>query len=454
MATEEPYDRWHKSRPDPGESECPEHPGLVPSADHGCEKRWQARWRDKNGRQRSRNFPKNKKKAALAFQRSQRAAVEEGRDPFPHRGRKDSSDTPTIGAYVETFLARHEGRPGTVDTYGFRLRRHVVPALGQRSVADVNRGEYRDFFTALKNKGMPDTTRSGVKKSLSAMLSMAVEDGYLQGNPVAGIRLPKGSGRGVRLAWEHVVALAEEIDPRYELLIWFGALQALRSMEAAGVRRSDMETVAGKQLVEEQRQRGKAVPLKTEASQAPLAVGSFLLDKYQNHLARWRAPLSAAALRKRERRGLPPIPEEYASLVTVTRYGTPVRENALCRAFDLAKEGARRRGVKVPADATFRDLRHFADAVLVASGLEPRKVQARMRHARLAETLDTYGYLIWEVDWENAPAAFEELYGITAPAGLPEAALVPRVERELRGTTAASTCRADVETGRSGVREM
>ncbi|MGW4075694.1 hypothetical protein ACWELB_19655 [Streptomyces asiaticus] len=66
--------------------------------------------------------------------------------------------------------------------------------------------------------------------------------------------------------------------------------------------------------------------------------------------------------------------------------------------------------MKVPKEATFRDLRHFADAVLVASGLEPRKVQARMRHARLAETLDTYGYLLWEVDWENAPASFEELY--------------------------------------------
>ncbi|RLV75905.1 hypothetical protein D3C57_108885 [Streptomyces rapamycinicus NRRL 5491] len=434
MAKEEPYDRWHKSRPRAGEPECREHPGLVPSGEHGCEKRWQARWRDENGRQRSKNFPKNKKTAALAFQRSQRAAVEEGRDPFPHRGRKSSSGTPTIAEYIETFLSRHEGREGTVKTYGYRLRGKVVPVLGSRLVGDVKRGEYRDFFTEIKAGGIPDTTRSGVKKALSAMLSMAVEDGYLEGNPVSGIRLPKGSGRGVRLAWKHVIALAEEIDPRYELLIWYGALQALRSMEAAGVRRPDMETAAGKQLVEEQRQRGKAVPLKTEASQAVLDVGSFLLDKYKAHMARWRAPLSTAALRKREKRGLPPVPEEYGDLVTVTRYWTPVRENALCRAFDLAKERARVRGVEIPKKATFRDLRHFADAVLVASGLEPRKVQARMRHARLAETLDTYGYLVWEVDWENAPASFEELYGIAAPAGLPEVALTPRAERERRSS--------------------
>ncbi|WP_369168915.1 tyrosine-type recombinase/integrase [Streptomyces sp. R28] len=437
MAKEEPYDRWHKVRPEPGEPECPEHPGLVPSEKHGCEQRWQARWRDSEGHQRSKLFPKNKKKAALVFQRSQRAAVEEGRDPFPHRSRSAESTTPTIAEYVETFLSRHEGREGTVETYGYRLRGQVVPELGERAIGDVKRGEYRDFFTALKAQGMPDTTRSGVKKSLSAMLSMAVEDGHLEGNPVAGIRLPKGTGRGVRLTWEHVVALAEEIVPRYRLMIWFGALQGLRSMEAAGVRRTDMETVPGKQLVEEQRRRGKAAPLKTDASRAPLAVGTFLRDEYQAHLQRWRASLTPAALRKRHRRGLPPIPEEFADLVTVTRFWTPVREGTLCREFDLAKQRVRARGVTVPEGATFRDLRHFTDAVLVASGLEPGKVQARMRHARLAETLDTYGYLVWEVDWGHALASFEELYGIPAPAGLPDAALKPRAVRTGRGRDAA-----------------
>lgn len=430
MAKEEPYDRWHKARPGPGEPECPDHSGLVPAREHGCENRWQARWRDRDGHQRSRNFPKNRKTAALAFQRSQRAAVEEGRDPFPHRARNAKSTTPTVTEYVETFLSRHEGRVGTVESYGYRLRGHVVPTFGARPIGDVKRGDYRDLFTALKAQGMPDTTRSGVKKALSVMLSMAVEDGHMEGNPVAGIRLPKGTGRGVRLTWEHVVALAEEIIPRYRIMIWFGSLQALRSMEASGVRRTDMETLQGKQLVEEQRRRGKAAPLKTEASNALLAVGSFLREEYEAHLARWRAPLSSAALRKRERRGLQPIPDQFGDLVTVTRFWTPVCETTLCREFDLAKRRARARGVMVPENATFRDLRHFADAVLVASGLEPRKVQARMRHARIAETLDTYGYLVWEVDWENAPASFEELYGIPASAGLPDTALVPCAERK------------------------
>jgi integrase len=439
MPQEEPYDRWHKSRPKPGEPECPDHEGKVASAHHGCESRWMARWRDADDNQQTQCFPENRKMAALKFQRSQRAAVAEGRDPFPTpRGRQSAKkkepetapiEGPTIAEYVETFLARHEGRPGTVDTYGFRLRGHVVPKFGGRAVSSVKRGEYREFFTALKKQGMPDSTRSGIKKSLSALLSMAVEDELLEGNPVVGIRLPKGGGKDVQLTWQHVVAIADHIPPRFRLMVWYGSLQALRSMEAAGVRDCDMDAVPGRQLVQEQRQRGKAVPLKTDASKAPLAVGSFLREEYEEHLAHWRRPLTEVELGKRKRRNLRPLQEQYADLVTLTRYFTPVREESLCRAFNSAKERARAAGIDVPANATFRDLRHFADAVLIASGLEPRKVQARMRHARIAETLDTYGYLVWEVDWQNAPASFTEMYGIPAPAGLPQTALTPRAER-------------------------
>lgn len=48
------YDRWHKSRPAPGEPVCADHK-AVPSADHGQGRRWQARWRD-GGRQLCQNF--------------------------------------------------------------------------------------------------------------------------------------------------------------------------------------------------------------------------------------------------------------------------------------------------------------------------------------------------------------------------------------------------------------
>ncbi|MFC7308462.1 hypothetical protein ACFQVC_30115 [Streptomyces monticola] len=404
-------------------------------------KRWQARWRDKDGRQQSKSFPENMKRAAAAYQRGQRAAVDEGRDPLPHRGRRDPAGGPTIAVYVETFLGRHEARQGTVEAYGYRLRGHVVPVLGNRRITELRRPEYKRFFADLKAMGMADPHRSQVKKALSAMLSAALDDpdfGHLMpGNQVVGIKLPQGRRKKARLAWEQVVALAEEITPTFEMLIWYGALQGLRSMEAAGVRTSDMKCRLKKLEVEEQRRGGKSAPLKTEHSYAVIPMGSFLVAKYVSHMKRRTTPPSTDVLRHRDKRGWSPRPEEYDDLVTVGRFGTPVREDALCRAFNLAKDAACAKGIMIPKEATFRDLRDFMDAVLIASGVPPRNVQARMRHGTLAETLDTYGFAL-EVDWENAPASFEELYGIPAPPGLPEAALVPHAERTRRRGVAST----------------
>ncbi|MFE9764786.1 hypothetical protein ACFYPC_09685 [Streptomyces sp. NPDC005808] len=434
MAKEEPYDRWHLKRPKPGQDECPDHPGLFASDEHGRGKRWLARWRNEQGKQESESFPDGRKTAALKFQRSMKAAVEEGRTPLLYAGRKAKLAVPTITEYVETFLTEHEARASTIETYGYRLRGHVVPYLGHRPITEPLRPDYKRYFVMLKADGVPDSTRSSVKKALSAMLSAALDDpdfGHLMpGNQVRDIPLPQGRRQKVRLYWAHVVALAEEIDPRYEMLIWYGSLQGLRSMEAAGVRTGDMRCRLGVMEVEEQRQDGRAAPLKTKHSYAVLPVGSFLVDKYLAHMARWRGPLSAAALRKRERRGLTPINPEYAHLVTLSRYWTPVHENGLCRAFNLAKEKARAKGVMVPEAATFRDLRHFMNSVLFASGVVVRDVQKRMRHGTQHETEDTYGVGM-EVDWENAPASFEELYGFPAPSVVPEAALVTQAEREL-----------------------
>jgi hypothetical protein len=47
-------------------------------------------------------------------------------------------------------------------------------------------------------------------------------------------------------------------------------------MEVSGVRRSDMEAVPGRKLVEERRRKKKSAPLKTDASTAPPAIAAVL----------------------------------------------------------------------------------------------------------------------------------------------------------------------------------
>ena len=41
----------------------------------------------------------------------------------------------------------------------------------------------------------------------------------------------------------------------------------------------------------------------------------------------------------------------------------------------------------------FHDLRHFYASALIAVNLNPKVIQARLGHATMAETMDTYGHL-------------------------------------------------------------
>lgn len=47
----------------------------------------------------------------------------------------------------------------------------------------------------------------------------------------------------------------------------------------------------------------------------------------------------------------------------------------------------------LPKGTRFHDLRHFYASALIAANLNPKVIQARLGHATIAETMDTYGHL-------------------------------------------------------------
>ena len=46
----------------------------------------------------------------------------------------------------------------------------------------------------------------------------------------------------------------------------------------------------------------------------------------------------------------------------------------------------------LPKGTRFHDLRHFYASTLIAANLNPRVIQARLGHATITETMDTYGH--------------------------------------------------------------
>jgi integrase-like protein len=52
----------------------------------------------------------------------------------------------------------------------------------------------------------------------------------------------------------------------------------------------------------------------------------------------------------------------------------------------------------LPKGTRFHHLRHFYASTLIAAGLHPKAIQARLGHATIAETMDTYGHLFPDAD--------------------------------------------------------
>src|SRR5438105_2880889 len=63
------------------------------------------------------------------------------------------------------------------------LDTHVLPALGDRLVSSIRRRDCRDFVAACRAKALQLATVKGILRTLSTILSAAVEDEHLPANP-------------------------------------------------------------------------------------------------------------------------------------------------------------------------------------------------------------------------------------------------------------------------------
>ena len=64
----------------------------------------------------------------------------------------------------------------------------------------------------------------------------------------------------------------------------------------------------------------------------------------------------------------------------------------------------------LPQGTRFHDLRHFYASALIGAGLHPKAIQARLGHATIAETMDTYGHLFPDSE-EHGRGALDTLLG-------------------------------------------
>jgi integrase len=234
------YDRWHKSRPGPGEPECREHK-AVPTADHGTGDRWQVRWRDDDGKQLKRNFARktgtDPEKSADAFDAKIKTQLDDGSYTDP------ANANVTFQAFAEDWRKNRVHDVATAGRVERELRLHVYPAIGHRTLRELGK---RPSLTQAWISGMrlAPSTAGLVIRDVSSVYLAAMDDGLIARNPLQAksVTRPKPDQRKAR-PWTlaQVDAMAGALQERYEAMVYLGAGAGPRQGEIFGFAVDDID---------------------------------------------------------------------------------------------------------------------------------------------------------------------------------------------------------------------
>lgn len=362
-------DRWYRLDRETGDK--------VQTASHGKGLRWRARFVDPSGREQNKRF--RRKIDADDWLGEQAASILRADYVAPRHGRTTVAEW--NAAWLRSYGTRRES---TVRQARVHLRL-IDGHLGSMLLSDVKPSTVRGFMSALREEGYSASYIYAVHRRLGQVLGDAVHDGVLARNPVSrrtspGAAKPRPFVATTSQVWALHDAVPEQVRPA----ILLGAFAGLRVSEACGLRSSDVDFMRG--VVRPEVQWGGG-PLKSAASYEAV-----------------------------------PIPRELATMlatghehVVSDSFGRPVPPWEVERAVRAVRGSVE----GLPEGFRFHDLRHYLASMLIASGLDVKVVQTRMRHANATTTLNLYAHLWPDSDETSRAAVAAALGGRVSGAASP-----------------------------------
>lgn len=212
---------------------------------------------------------------------------------------------------------------------------------------------------------------------LAQVLADAVHDGALARNPCSRRTAPRtGSQRPYVATTEQVWTLHDAMEPRYRAGQLLASFAGLRLAEVCGLRVADVDFMSG---IVSPIQQYPADPLKTEMSRTPIPIPSSLALTLSAHVA-----------------------EFPSTWIMCDEFGRQMGPWQLQREFRKSRTQVN----GLPDGFRFHDLRHYFASLLIASSLDIKTVQVRLRHASAKTTLDVYGHL-WPDSDDSTRAAID-----------------------------------------------
>jgi integrase len=335
--------------------------------------RWQVIYRmgGRGSARRARTFAT--KGEAKAFAAAVLADQARGTFVDPAEGR-----TP-FREYAEEWYARARRRgvrASTLAQYRHALDHDVLPAFGDKPLQAIRVTDLDVLAGALEARNLaPATVRQRCLVALMVLRS-AVRDRLLSVSPAETWALPAASRRALALLnREQSARLIEMAGVRALGPISLGIGCGLRLGEVLGLRVDRVDFLRREVHVEAQLTPARVLDeLKTEASRRVVPLPTWVAESLAAYMAS------------------EPVGDE---LLFVTKGGnrshTPGPWSRPAFYAHLWKPAVARAGLDPKLG--FHALRHTYASTLIDAGQNARVVQARMGHASVTETFDTYGHL-------------------------------------------------------------
>ena len=266
--------------------------------------------------------------------------------------------------------------------YTANLTRHVRPLLGARPVTSLTRADCRELIATSRAKGLKVNTVRGIARTLSALLSAAVEDDRLPANPA--LRLGRYLRRGdepkaliqplTRAEAAHLVGVARVHFPRWHAWVLLTLRTGLRLGEQIALQWGDIDWNGQFMVVQRNLVRGVLTTPKSHQCRR-VDMSTQLIRA----LLEWRRVQQARRLKKGQ---------EMPPWVFPSRQGPALEERNVRHVFKRMLEKAQLRHIRI------HDLRHAFASLLLQQGESVVYVKEQLGHGNIQITVDTYGHLI------------------------------------------------------------
>lgn len=382
-------DRWHKSRPGPKDPECGEHKGKVASSVHGQGKRWQARYIDPAGQERTKLF---------------RTVVEAEKEILKQEGSKldgswvdpDRGKMSVERVVFDVWLPATSTIGRTKREYTGVMNRYLIPEWGDRQIRSIRPSEAGAWQNLLTTKyELSGSTPNRTARLVRSVFRLAVIDRMIPISPFDGIKSPTLIDPQIDPPDVQTVRLIAEQahHDRWAVMTELDALTGMRSGEIRGLRVPKLDLLHKALNVHEQMvyEPGKGQyldNLKTGAGRRTLPLNQRAVDLLAWYIAKYP----------------PPSDGQWPGLIFRMADGRPVGESTLDWAFKSMCRKAKARPYR------WHDIRHHYASVLIAGGENPKVVSKRLGHKDVAFTMRVYAHLFAEAE-EQTRSVLDEAWG-------------------------------------------